>query len=104
MQNWFHSHPVITYIIILCLVIYIFNSVFRVQRLPIIKEILVHLVMAAGAFVLFVFQIDKLPIIQCMSVAVIMMLMLRGRQLYDKWKGKGSSSEPPADPSNKPTR
>jgi hypothetical protein len=74
--------------IILCFTIYIFNAVFRVKRLPILKEILVHLIMAIGAFVLLVLQIDKLPIIQCMAVAVAMMLMLRGRQLYDKWKRK----------------
>jgi len=92
-QDWFSDHPVITYILIFCFTLYIFNSVFRVQRLPIIKEILVHLVMAIGALVLWVLQIDKLPIIQCMSVAVAMMLMLRGRQLYDKWKGKGKNTD-----------
>ncbi|MBW7473676.1 YlaH-like family protein [Paenibacillus oenotherae] len=93
MQDWFQAHPIISYILILCLTMYIFNAVFRVQRLPLIKEILVHLVMAVGAFVLFVLQIDKLPIIQCMSVAVAMMLMLRGRQIYDKWKGRGKNTK-----------
>ncbi|WP_219836330.1 YlaH-like family protein [Paenibacillus sp. R14(2021)] len=92
MQNWFHAHPILTYLLILALTMYIFNAVFRVQRLPILKEVLVHLVMAVGAFVLFVLQYDKLPIVQCMSVAVIMMLMLRGRQLYDKLKAKRGSS------------
>ncbi|AZN40503.1 YlaH-like family protein [Paenibacillus albus] len=89
MQSWFHGHPILTYIIILALTIYIFNAVFRVGRLPILKEVVVHLVMALGSFVLFVLQFDKLPIIQCMSVAVLMMAMLRGRQLYDKFKGNG---------------
>ncbi|RAP76680.1 YlaH-like family protein [Paenibacillus montanisoli] len=93
MQNWFHAHPFLTYLIILALTIYIFNAVFRVKRLPILKEVLVHLVMAAGSFVLFILQFDKLPIIQCMSVAVFMMVLLRGRQLYDKFKGKRSSSD-----------
>lgn len=94
MQSWFHSHPILTYFIILALTIYIFNAVFRVGRLPILKEILVHLVMALGSFVLFVLQFDKLPIIQCMSVAVFMMALLRGRQLYDKIKGKRNGSDP----------
>ncbi|WP_274651880.1 YlaH-like family protein [Paenibacillus humicola] len=93
MQSWFHNHPVISYILILCFTIYIFNAVFRVQRLPVLKEILVHLIMAVGAFVLLVLQIDELPIIQCMSVAVAMMLLLRGRQLYDRWKGKNGSAD-----------
>jgi hypothetical protein len=92
-QNWFQSHPVLSYIIILCFTIYIFNAVFRVKRLPILKEILVHVVMAIGAFVLLVLQIDKLPIIQCMAVAVAMMVMLRGRQMYDKWKGKKGGAD-----------
>ncbi|QHT60324.1 hypothetical protein GXP70_10475 [Paenibacillus lycopersici] len=93
MQNWLHDHPVITYVLILAFTIYIFNAVFRAQkRLPILKEILVHVIMAIGAFVLFVLQFDKLPILQCMAVAVFMMLLLRGRQLYDKLKAKRSNS------------
>ena len=35
MHEWFKDHPVITYFIILACIIYIFNAVFRVQRLPI---------------------------------------------------------------------
>ncbi|UVI32169.1 YlaH-like family protein [Paenibacillus spongiae] len=93
MQEWLQNHPLITYILIFCFVLYIFNAVFRVQRLPILKEILVHIVMAVGSFVLFILQIDKLPIVQCLSVAVAMMLLLRGRQLYDKWKGNGTKSK-----------
>ncbi|WP_127533038.1 YlaH-like family protein [Paenibacillus kobensis] len=93
MQEWFSNHPFITYVIILACIMYIFNAVFRVQRLPILKEVVVHLVMAIGAFVMFILQIDKLPIIQCMSVAIIMMMMLRGRQLYDKLRKKNGKSE-----------
>ncbi|WP_027091101.1 YlaH-like family protein [Cohnella thermotolerans] len=89
MQAWFHNHPVISYLLILAFTIYIFNSVFRVGRLPILKEVIVHIIMAIGCLVLLLLQLDKLPIIQCMAVAVVMMLMLRGRQLYDKWRGKG---------------
>ncbi|MBB3109031.1 cobalamin biosynthesis protein CobD/CbiB [Paenibacillus phyllosphaerae] len=94
MQSWLHDHPVISYILILAFVIYIFNNVFRVQRLPILKEILVHLIMAIGSFVLWILQYDLLPIVQCMAVAVGMMMMLRGRQLYDKWKNKKNPVQP----------
>jgi hypothetical protein len=52
-----------------------------------LKEILVYALIAFGSFILMILQVDKLPIIQCMVIAVLMMLMLRGRQLYDKWKG-----------------
>lgn len=91
MQQWFSDNPLISYILILAFTIYIFNAVFRMGKLPILKEIIVYIVMALGCLVLLVLQIDKLPIIQCMGVAVIMMLMLRLRQIYDKRKGSGSS-------------
>jgi hypothetical protein len=93
LQNWLSEHMIVSYFLILGFTIYIFNKVFRAQqRLPILKEILVYLLIAFGSFILTILQVDKLPIIQCMAVAVIMMLMLRGRQLYDKWKG-GSSAQ-----------
>lgn len=96
MQQWLSEHMLVSYLLILGFTIYIFNSVFRPQqKLPILKEVLVYLLMAFGSFVLMILQVDKLPIIQCMSIAVVMMLMLRGRQLYDKWKkGKSAKAEP----------
>jgi hypothetical protein len=86
MQQWFHEHPVITYLLIVACTIYIFNAVFRMGRLPILKEIAVHIVMALGCLILLLLQLDKLPIIQCMAVAVAMMGLLRMRQMYDKRK------------------
>jgi len=102
MQDWLSEHMLVSYLLILGFTIYIFNKVFRAQqRLPILKEIIVYLLIALGSFVLTVLQVDKLPIIQCMAVAVIMMLMLRGRQLYDKWKGgRPASGEPNAGSSS----
>ncbi|QJC52526.1 hypothetical protein HGI30_13770 [Paenibacillus albicereus] len=89
MQEWLSDHPLVSYILILASVIYIFNKVFRPQqRLPLLKEILVYLMMAIGSAVLLVFQIDKLPIIQCMAVAVAMMLLLRVRQFNDRRMAK----------------
>ncbi|OXM15640.1 YlaH-like family protein [Paenibacillus herberti] len=85
MQDWLSDHPLVTYILILASVIYIFNKVFRAQqRLPLLKEILVYFVMAFGSGVLLVLQIDKLPILQCMAVAIGMMFLLRIRQFNDK--------------------
>jgi hypothetical protein len=97
MQEWLSEHKLVSYLLILGFTIYIFNAVFRPQagRLPILKEVFVYLIMALGAFVLMILQVDKLPIIQCMGVAVLMMLMLRGRQIYDKWKkGRAAGAEP----------
>ena len=87
MQQWFSDHPLISYVLILAFTIYIFNAVFRMGKLPILKEILVYVIMAAGCLILLVLQIDKLPIIQCMAVAVAMMIMVRLRQIYDKRRG-----------------
>ncbi len=100
MQAWLSDHKLVSYLLILGFTIYIFNKVFRPQeKLPLLKEVLVYLLIAFGSFILMILQVDKLPIIQCMGVAVIMMLMLRGRQLYDKWKGKKTpvSEQPKAN-------
>ncbi|WP_256760215.1 YlaH-like family protein [Cohnella sp. WQ 127256] len=86
MQQWFHDHQLISYLLIVACTMYIFNTVFRMGKLPILKEIAVHIVLALGCLILLVLQLDKLPIIQCMAVAVGMMALLRMRQFYDKRK------------------
>ncbi|MHA7963788.1 YlaH-like family protein [Paenibacillus sp. CAU 1782] len=92
MQAWLSDHKLVSYLLILGFTIFIFNQVFRPQqKLPILKEVMVYLLMAFGSFVLMILQVDKLPIIQCMGIAVLMMLMLRGRQMYDKWRNKKSA-------------
>src|SRR4051794_11778099 len=104
MQQWFHEHQVISYLLIVACTVYIFNTVFRTGKLPLLKEILVHVVLAFGCLILLLLQLDKLPIIQCMAVAVAMMALLRMRQLYDKRKAYRnkkaglSSAAKPADP------
>lgn len=100
MQQWFSDHPLISYILILAFTIYIFNAVFRPGRLPILKEIVVYVIMALGCLVLLVLQIDKLPIIQCMGVAVAMMILVRLRQIYDKRRNKRSGNDADASGSN----
>ena len=100
MQQWFSEHHLISYLLILAFTIYIFNSVFRMGRLPILKEIVVYIIMAAGCLILLVLQIDKLPIIQCMAVAVVMMIMVRLRQIYDKRKNRQTSDTEASDPNS----
>ena len=42
------------------LITYVYNKVFRVkQKLPLLKEILLYVLMALGSAILLVFQIDK---------------------------------------------
>ncbi|GAC42938.1 YlaH-like family protein [Paenibacillus popilliae] len=89
MQAWLASHPFISYMLIFAFMVYIFNKVFRTQqKLPFLKEILVYLFMAVGAFILLIFQIDKLPIVQCLSVAVILMFMVRIRYFVEERRRK----------------
>ncbi|MDH6672905.1 putative tellurium resistance membrane protein TerC [Paenibacillus sp. LBL] len=95
MQEWFASHPLISYIVILVLITYVYNKVFRVkQKLPLLKEILLYILMALGSAILLVFQIDKLPIIQCLLVAVALMLMVRIRYFVEDRQKKKSQAEP----------
>ncbi|MBP1999195.1 putative membrane protein YfcA [Paenibacillus shirakamiensis] len=84
MQNWFAHHPWIAYIFIFVLVTYVYNKVFRAQqKLPLWKELILYVLMAMGSFLLLIFQIDKLPIIQCLLVAVGLMLMVRIRYFVE---------------------
>lgn len=94
MQAWFAQNPIISYIIIFVLVIFVYNKVFRTQqKLPLLKEIVLYLLMAMGSLMLLVFQIDKLPIIQCLFVAVALMLMVRIRYFVEgRQKKKGAAT------------
>lgn len=84
MQAWFASHPLVSYIVIFVLITYIYNKVFRVnQRLPLLKEVLLYILMAIGSGMLLIFQTTKLPIIQCLLVAVALMLLVRVRYFVE---------------------
>lgn len=92
MQAWLGEHMLISYLLILGMTFFIFQKVFRPQqaRLPLVREILMYATMIIGSGILLIMQLDKLPIIQCMAIAILMMLTLRMRQLYDNWKQKSS--------------
>ena len=95
MQVWFAEHPLISYIVILVLIAYVYNKVFRArQKMPLLKEILLYILMALGSGMLLIFQIDKLPIIQCLLVAVALMLMVRIRYFVEERQKKKAKAEP----------
>ncbi|GAA0411944.1 YlaH-like family protein [Paenibacillus motobuensis] len=97
MQAWFAQNPVISYILIYVLIIFVYNKVFRSQqKLPLLKEIILYILMAIGSFLLLIFQIDKLPIIQCLLVAVVLMLMVRIRYFVEGRRHKKEKSIPAA--------
>jgi hypothetical protein len=83
-QIWFAEHPVIAYIVIFILLTYVYNQVFRInQKLSIGKEIVLYIMMAFGSGMLLIFQHDKLPIIQCLLVAVGLMMLVRIRYFVE---------------------
>lgn len=92
MQAWLSEHMLISYLLILGMTFYIFQKVFRPQqvKLPLLKVIFLYATMILGSGILLIMQVDKLPIIQCMAIAILMMVTLRLRQLYDSWKQKSS--------------
>lgn len=99
LHDWFAAHPIIAYLIIYVFLVYIFNKVFRVRKLPILKDLIIYLLIGVIAFVLLVFQIDKLPIIPCLAVAVALMLMVRIRYFVEaRQKRKAAAAgQPSAD-------
>jgi hypothetical protein len=84
MQTWFANHPIIAYIVIFVLLTYVYN-----QCIPSQPEAahwqgnraLYH--DGAGSGMLLIFQHDKLPIIQCLLVAVALMLLVRVRYFVE---------------------
>lgn len=95
MQSWFAEHPIIAYIVIFILLTFVYNQVFRVnQKLTIGKEIMLYIMMAIGSGMLLIFQHDKLPIIQCLLVAVGLMLLVRIRYIMEaRQKRKAAAVE-----------
>ena len=84
MQAWLAAHPIISYIIIFVLITYVYNKVFRVkQKLPLLKEILLYILMAIGSGMLLIFLFFLLPIIQCLLVAVALMFTVRIRYFVE---------------------
>ena len=80
MQDWFDQHPWLTYAIIFVLLVYVYNNVFRVRKLPVIKNLIVYFLIAIGGFILLLFQLDlDLPIVYCLLVAFVLMQIVRIR-------------------------
>jgi hypothetical protein len=80
LNEWFSQHPWITFLIIYALITYVFNKVFRVRKLPILKDLIIYLLLGLGAIMLLVFQVGaNLPIVYSLALAVSLMLIVRIR-------------------------
>lgn len=70
----------LSYLLIFVFLTYIYNNVFRTRKLPLFKAAIVYLLLAIGAFLLLIFQVDAhLPIVYSLLIAVALMLTVRIR-------------------------
>jgi hypothetical protein len=88
MNQWFFENVWITYAIIFLLVTYVYNRVFRVRKLPLLKNVIVYSLIGIGSFLLLFFQMMGLPIILSLAVAVFLMLIFRVRTYIEEWVNK----------------
>jgi hypothetical protein len=88
MNEWFFENVWITYTIIFLLVTYVYNRVFRVRKLPMLKNVIVYSLIGIGSFLLLFFQMMGLPIILSLAVAMFLMLIFRVRTYIEKWVNK----------------
>lgn len=92
MSAWLQQYPFITFVLIYVFLTYVYNKVFRTRKLPLLKDAIVYLLIGVGAFILLLFQHDLgLPIVQCLMVAVGLMVIVRIRYWMDARKGRGKT-------------
>lgn len=94
MTEWFREHPLITYVVLYFGLAFVYVKVFRMRRLPILKELIIYLLIGVGALLLWLFQLDlKLPIVQSMMFALALMLIVRIRMFFTSRANGGSHTE-----------
>lgn len=91
--EWLSVHPWITYLLIYVLLGFIYNKVFRIRKLPILKELVIYLLLGVGAFILLIFQIDKLPIVFSLGLATVLIVAVRIRDAFAKMKRNRKKGE-----------
>ncbi len=92
-QEWLAEHLLFTYLIIFAMIAFVYNTVFRVRRLPVLKNLIVHIVIAIGSMLLWFFQLAQLPIVQSLSVAIVLMAVYRIRVFYLAKTSKSKRSD-----------
>ena len=88
MNEWLFEHVWATYAIIFILAAYVYNVVFRPGRLPLWKNVLIYALLAAGTWILVVFQMFGLPIVLCLLVAVALIWIVRIRYWAEARRGR----------------
>lgn len=89
MTDWLAEHVLTTFVLIYVCLAFVYVKVFKVRKLPILKELIIYLLIGVGAFLLLVFQVDlQLPIVPSMLAAVSLMLIVRIRAYFVGRTGK----------------
>jgi hypothetical protein len=82
MNDWLASHLWVTFLLIFFLMSFVYVKVFRTRKLPLLKSLIVYVLIAIGSIVLLIFQVDVgLPIVASLSVAVLLMAMVKVRYM-----------------------
>lgn len=85
MNEWFAVHPGIAFIIIFICLVLIYNKIFRVRKLPVLKNLILYVILAFGSYMLLFFQVDAgLPIIPSLGLAILLMLVVKIRSFFTK--------------------
>lgn len=85
MSDWLRDHLLLAFVIIYVCLAFVYVKVFRMRRLPILKEAIVYLLLGVGALILLMFQVDlHLPIVNCLLFAVGLMFVVRIRTYFLK--------------------
>ncbi|WP_281888173.1 YlaH-like family protein [Paenibacillus sp. YYML68] len=96
MTEFFRAYPWVAYLLIFLLTSYVYNKVFRQRKLPILKTAVIYMLLAFGSVMLLFFQLAGLPIIPSLSIAVILMLMVRIRYFVQE-REKNKESQQTSD-------
>lgn len=83
MTDWLAEHLWTTFVIIYACLVFVYVKVFKARKLPILKELIIYLLIGAGAFLLLLFQVDlRLPVVHSMLAAIALMLAVRVRAFF----------------------
>lgn len=83
MTEWFRGHPFLTFAVLYFGLAFVYVKVFRERKLPVLKEAVIYLLMAVGAMILWLMQLDlRMPVVQCMLAALSLMAVVRLRIVY----------------------
>ncbi|SFS49505.1 YlaH-like family protein [Marininema halotolerans] len=90
-NEWFRGEPLLSYLIILVLTGVIYKVAFA-RRLPVLKAALVYVALALGCVLFWVLFLLKFPILEILSITVVLIAIARIRMGMNHRKEQEDSS------------